>query len=58
MVYDRYGACVFSSTDPSAGWDGTHGGRSMPVGTYAWLFRYQRTGEGVVTARGTVALIR
>lgn len=58
MVYDRYGECVFSSTDQLASWDGTHGGKQLPTGTYAWVFRYKRAGEAAVTEKGTVMLIR
>jgi len=56
-VYDRYGARIFYTTDPSENWDGTFHGKPQPAGTYvymvsAWTFC------GEVTRRGTVILIR
>ncbi len=35
-IYDRWGRVLFSSQDPSKGWDGTSGGKAMNSGTYIW----------------------
>lgn len=35
-IYDRWGKEVFSTTDPSAGWDGTVDGKPAPLGVYVW----------------------
>jgi gliding motility-associated-like protein len=38
-VYDRWGRVMFSSTDPYQWWDGTAGGKAVPLGVYAWRAR-------------------
>lgn len=35
-IFDRWGKVVFSTTDPSEGWDGQIGGKDAAFGTYAW----------------------
>lgn len=36
QVFDRWGEIIFSSTDPTEGWDGTYGGQAAPQGVYVW----------------------
>ena len=54
-IYNRRGQVLFSTTDPTASWDGTCNGVSQPQGTYVyhWYMRdaydYRRTGTGTVT---------
>lgn len=58
QVFDRWGTLIFESDDVSRGWDGTFGGRKMPIGSYAFLISY-RDLEGVPYQRnGNVTLIR
>lgn len=59
-VYNRWGARVYETTDPSAGWDGTFNGRPQGKGAYVWYAQYQlQSGRGQVTVqKGTVMLIR
>lgn len=57
-VYDRWGRQVFQSASPSAGWDGTTGGKQQPAGTYVWFCEYKLYDEPVRIQRGTVILIR
>ncbi len=35
-VFDRWGREVFASTDPFEDWDGTSGGKPVPLGVYAY----------------------
>ena len=58
-IYNRLGARVFETTDPSKGWDGTLNGKPQGTGTFVWYAQYQlqRTGENVME-KGTVVLIR
>jgi gliding motility-associated-like protein len=46
-VYDRWGALVYYTSDPTIGWTGTRKGKKLPVGTYVWMMEYtvQKTGE-------------
>ena len=34
VIVDRWGAVMFEWTDPSKGWDGTHGGKAVSPGVY------------------------
>lgn len=56
-VFNRFGEIVWSTTDPSQGWDGTVNGQLAPVGTYIYQIRY-RQDKDVVERKGTVTLIR
>jgi gliding motility-associated-like protein len=57
-VYNRYGQVVFSTTDPTQGWDGTIKGREQDSNLYAWRCRYQLDDEPAHVEKGTVMLIR
>lgn len=35
-IFDRWGREVFSTTDPTRGWDGTYNGDQAPFGVYVW----------------------
>ncbi len=39
-VYSRAGTLVFSTSNSSAGWDGTTGNKAQPAGTYVWMVEY------------------
>jgi gliding motility-associated-like protein len=60
MVFDRWGAVVFSSSDPLEGWDGTFNGRALPAGAYAYVMRSRDAcgAAGVVERTGHVLLVR
>lgn len=57
-VYNRWGQLLFSTNNPSTGWNGTFGGKDQPTGTYVFM------AEGVnflgqkVVKKGTALLIR
>lgn len=41
-VYNRWGALIFESYDPNAGWDGKYKGNDVPEGSY--VYRVEATG--------------
>lgn len=60
-VYSRWGARVFTSTDPQKGWDGTFKGEDAASGMYAWSLTYRVMVNGQVEERqstGGLALLR
>jgi gliding motility-associated-like protein len=63
LIYDRWGALVFQTTDFHSGWNGQLQGRPAPAGTYAWMITYQEvvpSSANPVTVKrhGTVVLVR
>ena len=62
-VFDRWGALLFSTTNPSETWSGDGGGGSHFVspGVYVWQLQFTHSVSGspvVVDEWGTVALVR
>ncbi|HKP32749.1 MAG TPA: PKD domain-containing protein [Chitinophagaceae bacterium] len=57
-VYNRWGQLVFSSSEPSKGWDGTIGGKPQDTGTYVWMVRGTDFTGKVVFKKGTMVLLR
>ncbi len=57
-VYNRYGMKIFTSADPSQGWDGTLKGAPQPLDTYAWTIQYTDHQGVQHDLKGTVVLIR
>lgn len=61
VVYDRWGEVVFTSTDPTASWDGHFLGVKAIAGTYTWTLTYKADHEGKIVEdqkTGTVLLLR
>jgi gliding motility-associated-like protein len=58
IIYNRWGQKIFSSGNPTIGWDGTVNGQQQPSGTYVWVCNYQLSGMQPETQKGTVVLIR
>jgi gliding motility-associated-like protein len=59
VVYNRWGARVFMTTNSGTGWDGTVGGQAQPAGAYIWQVEYKDILIGKsVRASGTVMLVR
>lgn len=63
IIFDRWGQEVFSTADPSQGWNGSGTGRShyADVSMYQWIIRYANPNLAVPETellRGTVVLIR
>jgi gliding motility-associated-like protein len=60
-VMNRWGAIIFSSTDPSVGWDGRLSDGPADAGTYAWYLTFKSGLYNRVEEKktgGTVLLIR
>jgi gliding motility-associated-like protein len=58
FIYDRFGSKVFESTDPNQGWDGTKGGRGLPLGVYHFYIRATQTNGRVIEEAGPITLVR
>ncbi len=57
-IYDRWGKMVFSTTDPTRGWDGTYNGTDAQLGVYVWeADGFCELGERF-TETGNVTLLR
>ncbi|HEY6502388.1 MAG TPA: choice-of-anchor L domain-containing protein [Chitinophagaceae bacterium] len=57
-VFNRWGQMIFTTKDPSKGWDGTITGAEQPTGVFIWFAEgIDYTGK-VVTRKGTTTLIR
>jgi len=58
IIYNRWGAVVFESSNHRTGWDGALKGIKQNSGVFVWLCRYQIEGEVEKIEKGTVTLIR
>lgn len=58
LVYNRYGQEVFSSTDQTKGWDGTHKGKAVDPGVFAWYVEYILVNGITGSKKGNVTLIK
>ena len=56
-IYNRFGELVFSTGDPSKGWDGTIQQQPQNIGTYIWQCTYQLEGSNATSKKGTVLLM-
>jgi gliding motility-associated-like protein len=57
MVFNRYGAKMFETNEPSKGWDGKFMNEDMEQGGYAWICNFSDNGV-LKTMKGTVLLLR
>lgn len=57
-VYNRWGQLVFETRTNEMGWDGRINGVPQATNTYAWVVKGEDYTGKVVTAKGTVTLIR
>ena len=57
-IFNRWGDCVFNSTNISQGWDGNLRGTPQPAGVYVYYLEMKGLSGKRLTKRGTVALIR
>lgn len=58
-IYDRWGALLFESLNPSDGWDGTFRGKNCESGVYVWTLETNQSGQPKkVILKGDVTLIR
>jgi gliding motility-associated-like protein len=58
-IYNRWGQLIFSTQDPSKGWDGTVKGIPQPAGTYVWVVAGNSSvDQALLKKQGTLVLIR
>ncbi len=43
-IFNRWGACIFVSSDKHQGWDGRYKGSEAPLGTYVYMLEYNVDG--------------
>ena len=57
-IYNRWGQLVFSTTINGKGWDGRINGKEQGTGVYVWIVKGTDFTGKIVSAKGTVTLIR
>ena len=57
-IYNRWGNLIFSTTDPSAAWDGTAKGIPQPQAAYVYKYEVELPNGIVRAGIGTVTMIR
>ena len=57
-IYSRFGELVFTTSDPSVGWDGIYKGEKQNAGTFAWQAKGIDFKGNIIYRKGTVVLIR
>lgn len=57
-IWNRWGQLVFSSTDPTKGWDGYINGTEAQTGVYAYYIKYTNLKDELKTSKGNVTLLR
>jgi large repetitive protein len=59
MIVDRWGAKLFETKDISQKWDGTYGGKPMPLETYFYYLKYKCSfDENYYYLKGEFLLVR
>lgn len=58
VIYNRWGQIVFETTDKLIGWDGTHHGKLVQSGIYAYKFTATDPKGTVVKKSGNITVIR
>jgi gliding motility-associated-like protein len=57
-IFNRWGELMYTTTDITAGWDGTFKGNEMPEATYTFIVRIQDRAGRHVKESGSVLLLR
>lgn len=58
IIFNKWGQQIFSSSDPSTGWDGMQNGEYVPVGIYFYRLEYSSyTGE-ILNKSGSVIVVQ
>ena len=58
VILNRWGAKVFETTDPDAGWDGMYNGKLAPQGVYVYVIKMQSERGIMLEREGSLMLIR
>ncbi len=57
-IWNRWGQLVYSSTDPTKGWDGYFQGAEAQTGVYPYFIKYTQKGGNQKISKGNVTLLR
>lgn len=57
LVFDRWGALLFSGEDPAVGWDGQLDGQPAPAGSYVYVLTFTSARGNLVQRSGVVHLL-
>ncbi len=57
-VFNRWGQMIFSTQDPSKGWDGKIKGLEQPTGTFVWIAEAVDYNGNMVTRKGVITIVR
>jgi gliding motility-associated-like protein len=57
-VFNRWGQCVFQTSQEGSGWDGRINGIDQPPGTYVFMAQGKDYLGNMLNKKGTVVLIR
>ncbi len=57
LGFNRYGQTIFSTEDPSEGWDGTYKGNDAPCNMYVYYLKMKTPEGDFVERRGKVLLL-
>lgn len=58
LIYNRWGALVFQTNNPTPGWNGTYEGQEAPSGSYSYRITFQNADNTSINRSGTFVLIR
>ena len=58
QIVNRWGAVVFSTTDPDVGWDGRYKGVPQEAGVYFYIIRASNPNGAQVYYKGDITLLR
>ncbi|GAB2674664.1 hypothetical protein GCM10027036_30300 [Flavihumibacter cheonanensis] len=58
QIFNRFGQKVFSTNNPSVGWDGSINGVEQNSGNYLFNIQYQLNGQSLQQKKGSFLLIR
>lgn len=57
-IYNRWGQLIFSTNQPSVGWDGSFSGKPVDMGVYHYYVRYVCDDQKIRTKKGDVIILR
>ncbi|MBL7856867.1 MAG: gliding motility-associated C-terminal domain-containing protein [Cyclobacteriaceae bacterium] len=57
-IFNRWGELLFTTSNPTQGWDGTFKGSTMPEGTYAFIAKITDLAGRTFDRSGSVVLLR